>query len=88
MEQRLLAALVCFVFACSAGDDEVARDPGQPLPGLTATDLERFAQGHGKEDPMTYSQFLTRYTNNFSRATRQKWRELGDFLWAGLARAC
>ncbi len=40
----------------------------------------------GNEDPMTYRQFLTRYTNNFSRATMQKWWELGDFLWAGLAR--
>jgi len=50
MEQRLLASLslVCFIFACNTGDDEVARDPGQPLPGLTATDLERFARGHAR----------------------------------------
>ncbi len=40
----------------------------------------------GNDDPMTYRQFLTRYTDNFSRATMQKWWELGDFLWAGLAR--
>ncbi len=35
---------------------------------------------------MEYREFLTRYTNNFARATMQKWWELGDFLWAGLAR--
>jgi CxxC motif-containing protein (DUF1111 family) len=45
MKQRLLVGLLCIVFACNAGDSEVARDPGKPLPELTATDLERFAQG-------------------------------------------
>jgi len=40
----------------------------------------------GDSEPMEYREFLTRYTNSFARATMQKWWELGDFLWAGLAR--
>jgi dipeptidase len=41
---------------------------------------------NGNADPMDYRGFLTRYTHNFSRATMQKWWELGDFFWAHYAR--
>ncbi|KPJ88288.1 MAG: peptidase [Gemmatimonas sp. SG8_17] len=60
-----------------------------PLIEQKALDLmhqELASSDDGNEDPMTYRQFLTRYTSSFSRATMQKWWELGDFLWAGLAR--
>jgi len=33
--------------ACLRDDASPARDPGEPLPGLAAADLQRFAEGHG-----------------------------------------
>jgi dipeptidase len=41
---------------------------------------------NGDADPLNYRDFLTRYTHNFSRATMQKWWELGDFFWSYYAR--
>ena len=55
----------------------------QPLIEQKAVEL-RLAEG-GME-PMEFREFLTRYTNNFARATMQRWWELGDFYWAYYAR--
>jgi len=54
-----------------------------PLIEQKALELMR---GEDGDDPMAYRQFLTRYTDNFARATMQKWWELGDFFWAEFAR--
>lgn len=54
-----------------------------PLIEGRALELMRSEDGN---DPMLYREFLTRYTNNFARATMQKWWELGDFFWAEFAR--
>ena len=51
---------------------------------LMQTEMAQRDNGNG--DPMNYRDFLTRYTHNFSRATMQKWWELGDFFWAYYAR--
>jgi dipeptidase len=51
---------------------------------LMQTEMAQNDNGNG--DPMNYRDFLTRYTHNFSRATMQKWWELGDFFWAYYAR--
>lgn len=40
----------------------------------------------GGSDPLAFRAVLTRYTNNFARATMQHWWELGDFFWAEYAR--
>jgi hypothetical protein len=40
----------------------------------------------GGDDPLAFRAALTRYTNNFARATMQHWWELGDFFWAEYAR--
>lgn len=60
-----------------------------PLIEQQAVDLlqRELASGDGgNEDPVAYRRLLTRYTNNFARATMQKWWELGDFFWAHYAR--
>ncbi len=54
-----------------------------PLIEQKALELMQTANG---EDSMTFREFLTRYTHNFSRATMQQWWELGDFFWAEYAR--
>ena len=54
-----------------------------PLIEQKALELRRSENG---DDPLAYRKFLTRYTDGFARATMQRWWELGDFFWAGLAR--
>ncbi len=54
-----------------------------PLIEQMAMDAGLAADG---DDSMTSRQILTRYTNNFARATMQRWWELGDFFWAEFAR--
>ena len=52
---------------------------------LELRDTELMAMDNGDE-PMMFREFLTRYTNNWARATMQRWWELGDFFWAYYAR--
>ena len=40
----------------------------------------------GNPVPPEYRVFLTKYTNDFARATMSKWWELGDMFWAIFAR--
>jgi len=54
-----------------------------PLIEQKALELMR---SEGGDDPIAFREFLTRYTDGFARATMQKWWELGDLFWAGLAR--
>jgi dipeptidase len=54
-----------------------------PLMEHRALQLMRQEAG---DDPTAYRQFLTRYTNNFARATMLKWWELGDYYFAEFAR--
>ncbi len=54
-----------------------------PLMEQRALELMR---SEGGDDPMVFREFLTRYTNNFARATMAEWWELGNFYWAEYAR--
>lgn len=55
----------------------------QPLIEQKAVEMQRVANG---EETPAHLEFLTRYTNNWARATMQQWREMGDFFWAYYAR--
>jgi hypothetical protein len=49
--------------------------------------MQAEAEGSASGEDVTKSRkFLTRYTSRFARGTMQRWWELGDFFWAGLAR--
>ena len=52
---------------------------------MSAVAIEQLAAILGSEESL-YRELLTRYTNNFARATMQRWWELGDFFWAEFAR--
>jgi dipeptidase len=54
-----------------------------PLMEQKAVELMR---AEGGDDPVRYREFLTRYTNNFARASMMKWWELGDYYFAHFAR--
>ncbi|MFO7769178.1 MAG: C69 family dipeptidase [bacterium] len=56
-----------------------------PMVEQTALELYRNAQD-GEDAPDAYRQYLTRYTNDFARATMAHWWELGDKFWALFAR--
>ncbi|UCC85520.1 MAG: C69 family dipeptidase [Gemmatimonadota bacterium] len=55
------------------------------VPLIEGRAMELMATNDG-DDPWVYRELLTRYTNNFARATMQRWWELGDFFWAEFAR--
>jgi hypothetical protein len=55
------------------------------VPLIEGRAMELMATNDG-DDPWIYRELLTRYTNNFARATMQRWWELGDFFWAEFAR--
>ena len=59
-----------------------------PLIEQRAMELRQteLAASDNGDDVMGYREFLNRYTQNFARATMQKWWELGDFFWAYYAR--
>ena len=56
------------------------------LPDIEKKALELFKSEKGEENPMKYREFLTKYTNDFARATMNTWWELGDKFWTWFAR--
>ncbi|MCP4723834.1 MAG: peptidase [bacterium] len=47
---------------------------------------KRALELYNKGDIEGYKQFLTKYTNDFARATIDRWKEVGDELWMMYAR--
>ncbi len=65
------------------------------MPGIEQKALELYKAEQGKEPeldergnpkPEKYREFLTQYTNDFARATMNRWWELGDQFWTMFAR--
>ena len=49
---------------------------------LYEKEKDKIKEGAFDEDnPPEFQKYLTRYTNNFARATMDKWWELGDLFW-------
>jgi dipeptidase len=56
------------------------------LPMIEQRAVELFEQGGRNHDDPAYREFITRYSNDFARATMQTWWEMGDSFWAMFAR--
>jgi dipeptidase len=55
-------------------------------PDLEKNALELYKSGGNNPDSEALRQYLTKYTNDFARATIHKWLELGDHFWTMFAR--
>jgi len=56
------------------------------LPMVEKKALELFNSKAPDKEPMTWQQYLTKYTNDFAKAAMQKYMELGDRFWTMFAR--
>lgn len=56
------------------------------LPDIEKKVLELLKKGHSEEDLVQAKAYLTKYTNDFARATIHKYLELGDRFWTMFAR--
>lgn len=56
------------------------------LPLVEKTVLELYGNGDSADNIELVKQYLTKYTNDFARATMHKWWELGDLFWTMFAR--
>jgi len=56
------------------------------LPSIEKKVLELYQSEASKENPVKVKKYLTKYTNDFARATMHKYWELGDKFWTMFAR--
>ncbi|UCE21101.1 MAG: C69 family dipeptidase, partial [Candidatus Aminicenantes bacterium] len=56
------------------------------LPDIEKKVLALLKEGHSEEDLVKAQEYLTKYTNDFARATIHKYLELGDQFWTMFAR--
>jgi dipeptidase len=56
------------------------------LPDIEKKVLKLLKKGHSEEDLAKAKEYLTKYTNDFARATIHKYLELGDKFWTMFAR--
>lgn len=56
------------------------------LPDIEKKVLALLKKGHSEEDLAKAQEYLTKYTNDFARATIHKYLELGDQFWTMFAR--
>jgi hypothetical protein len=56
------------------------------LPDIEKKALELYKNDGSNPDSEALRQYLTKYSNDFARATIHKWLELGDDFWTLFAR--
>jgi dipeptidase len=70
-------------------EDEIAAFESRAfleLPAIEKMALDMLGKDNSEQGRQKVREFLTRYTNDFARATITKWNELGDQFWGMFAR--